>query len=92
MLNNQRIFLELCTHKKCEHYCNTTSNKCYCRSGYLVSEENCEDKNECNLLNPCAPQATCLNSIGSYTCKCPDGYIGNPYSLCFGNVKFYLCV
>ncbi|XP_027439197.1 protein HEG homolog 1 isoform X3 [Zalophus californianus] len=31
------------------------------------------DVNEC-LLNPCPPLATCNNTQGSFTCKCPVGY------------------
>ncbi|KAM9582983.1 protein HEG homolog 1 [Trichechus inunguis] len=31
------------------------------------------DVNEC-VLNPCPPLATCNNTQGSFTCKCPVGY------------------
>lgn len=34
-----------------------------------------DDINEC-LAKPCKNQGTCLNSIGSYTCKCSAKYTG----------------
>lgn len=32
------------------------------------------DVDEC-LNNPCGPNALCKNTIGSYTCHCPDKYL-----------------
>ena len=32
--------------------------------------------NECFNLQPCAPHGACIQMIGSYTCKCFDGYEG----------------
>ena len=33
------------------------------------------DKNEC-LTNPCINNGTCINTDGSYTCICPQGWAG----------------
>ena len=36
------------------------------------------DIDECVLeLDSCHDNATCMNSIGSYTCMCNDGFEGN---------------
>lgn len=35
------------------------------------------DMNECDLANDCDPDAECVNSDGSYTCTCRDGYSGD---------------
>ena len=33
-----------------------------------------KDINECTNLTICADNATCINQIGSYECRCLDGY------------------
>ncbi|KAM5155151.1 protein HEG homolog 1 isoform 1-T1 [Callospermophilus lateralis] len=51
-----------------------TSNgyRCVCSPSW--QGDNCSmDVNEC-LSNPCPPLATCNNTQGSFTCKCPIGY------------------
>ncbi|KAI4323862.1 hypothetical protein L6164_023437 [Bauhinia variegata] len=35
------------------------------------------DINECNVYKPCVEKAICFNEIGSYSCKCPEGFEGN---------------
>lgn len=38
----------------------------------------CVDVNECLAgLDDCATNATCVNTIGSYSCECNEGYAGN---------------
>nr|XP_018672832.1 cartilage intermediate layer protein-like isoform X1 [Ciona intestinalis] len=38
----------------------------------------CDDKNECQQANPpCHQHADCVNEVGSYTCTCRDGFVGN---------------
>ena len=31
---------------------------------------------ECKVRNPCKNGATCVNSVGGYSCKCPANYKG----------------
>ena len=42
------------------------------------------DVNECAVGNPCGVNAICVNTIGSYTCDCVDGYVANG-SMCGKN-------
>lgn len=35
------------------------------------------DKDECAGQSLCHSDATCQNIIGSYTCTCKNGYVGN---------------
>ena len=44
------------------------------------------DEDECALGNhSCHSQATCINTIGSYTCHCDEGFTGNG-TICRGIV------
>ncbi|KAG7223729.1 hypothetical protein INR49_026411 [Caranx melampygus] len=48
-----------------------------CHSGYISdsSTGDCRDINECEEPdNICGEKATCVNSVGSYWCKCDEGY------------------
>lgn len=45
----------------------------------------------CNVRNPCAEHAVCVNINHGSDCKCQDGYHGNGYVGCQqGRVTFYL--
>ena len=44
------------------------------------------DVNECDAGNDCHPNANCANTIGSYTCHCLPGYIGDGI-LCRGETS-----
>lgn len=41
----------------------------------------CDDIDECNS-NICGNSAVCINTIGSYDCRCKEGYAGNPFIMC----------
>ena len=44
---------------------------------------------ECeHRLDNCDEQATCIDTIGSYTCSCNSGWTGNGFS-CEGNSILY---
>ena len=43
-----------------------------------------EDINECNGTNDCDENAQCNNTIGSYSCTCNVGYVGDGLN-CTGN-------
>ena len=34
------------------------------------------DVNECKVRNPCKNGASCVNSVGGYSCQCPGNYKG----------------
>lgn len=55
---------------------------CKCHIGfelkYIGRRYDCVDINECALnTHPCSPHANCLNTRGSFKCKCKQGYRGN---------------
>ncbi|CAH1396121.1 unnamed protein product [Nezara viridula] len=62
------------------------SYSCSCNNGFEKIPDGseigftCEDIDECSITEPCDPSAECVNSIGSFTCYCPDGYVGDGYS------------
>ncbi|RUS91245.1 hypothetical protein EGW08_000957 [Elysia chlorotica] len=58
------------------HYtCDKASGQKVCHPGWEGS--NCEnDIDECSRDSNLCNHGTCVNSLGSYTCLCQDGYIG----------------
>ena len=53
---------------------------CICDSGYEMSTSGeCVDIDEC-LNSPCDTNGICENSLGTFTCKCADGYDGDGYT------------
>ncbi|XP_050530475.1 protein kinase C-binding protein NELL2-like isoform X2 [Daktulosphaira vitifoliae] len=58
-----------------------TTHKCTCAVGYSGSGIECDDINECSSIggqngHHCDANTTiCVNTPGSYTCKCREGYI-----------------
>ena len=48
------------------------------------------DLDECDesSTNSCHPNATCINSIGSFLCSCLDGFTGDGVN-CSGKVQLH---
>ncbi|GMR37973.1 hypothetical protein PMAYCL1PPCAC_08168, partial [Pristionchus mayeri] len=71
---------------------------CECKRGYQRNQtrgtcanakacppQPCTDINECTLkLHDCHKDARCINSPGSFKCKCQDGFYGPGGKECFG--------
>ena len=55
--------------------------RCICANGFKLNAAGtaCEDIDECATPNGnnCDAQATCRNTVGSFTCTCDAGYAGN---------------
>ena len=55
---------------------------CLCSNGYTGKpgiKSGCTDVDECSV-NPCPPGAICNNEAGTFSCQCPSGTIGDPYT------------
>jgi hypothetical protein len=59
------------------HYtCNATTGDIVCLPGWKDTTNKCLTSiNECTN-HKCLHGATCVNGVGSYTCKCADGFFG----------------
>ena len=53
-----------------------TSMECECKKGFMKDGDNCVDINEC-LTNNCMKNSKCINTLGSFDCKCEYGFFGN---------------
>ncbi|CAJ0569491.1 unnamed protein product, partial [Mesorhabditis spiculigera] len=78
--------IKYCANKidKCDRSRLTASYSCKCKAGFqkiIGSKYRCENINECVPQNPCPLHAVtkqpfkCIDSIGSYSCQCSDGYV-----------------
>ena len=55
---------------------------CSCGAGYILSGDSlsCDDANECigqGSGNNCSADASCSNTVGSFTCSCDSGFTGD---------------
>nr|XP_019709483.2 wall-associated receptor kinase 2-like [Elaeis guineensis] len=67
-------------HSECTGSPNGPGYYCSCSAGYEGNPylaNGCQDINECELPKQYPCYGTCLNSLGSYTCNCPEGTHGN---------------
>ncbi|XP_068223771.1 uncharacterized protein [Palaemon carinicauda] len=56
---------------------------CSCPSGFTLKGDICEDIDECaEGKGVCDPNATCKNSIGSYSCSCNEPFKGDGKTSC----------
>ncbi|XP_025082470.1 multiple epidermal growth factor-like domains protein 6 isoform X16 [Pomacea canaliculata] len=61
--------------------CDPVTGNCTCKDGWTGATCD-EDIDEC-LTSPCSgPYAICMNTLGTYTCLCVDGYYLNASNLC----------
>lgn len=67
---------DLCSPDTCEHHCvmGESGYSCRCPHGFKLNE----DQHSCSDIDECQSQACrnhlCVNTHGSYTCVCKDGY------------------
>lgn len=84
-----------CDDVKCgDHsYCkpNGIEAYCVCEEGWTFIPTDisagCVDIDECDAsvgpVGRCGPNARCTNTLGSYSCQCPDGFSGDAFKECF---------
>jgi hypothetical protein len=58
----------------------------FSRQGYEYVKGTCVAVNQCALLNPCGPGATCQDLGGRYSCLCPKGF-GFDDLTCVGELR-----
>ncbi|XP_069503271.1 uromodulin isoform X2 [Ambystoma mexicanum] len=65
----------------CEEYVGV--QECVCKDGFIGDGFNCSDDNECaySWSNNCTT-GYCVNTFGSYTCRCSPGFILDSGNIC----------
>ncbi|KAM5151996.1 uromodulin-like [Mantella aurantiaca] len=73
--------LECDPNAKCEDF--SGRKGCVCKDGYIGDGFTCSDIDECaySWTNNCNEH--CINTEGSFTCGCTEGYTLNPANKCF---------
>ncbi|XP_015205607.2 thrombomodulin-like [Lepisosteus oculatus] len=70
--------MNLCVNSDCEHLCvnHNDSYTCLCEYGFKLEEDGkrCRDIDDCELPGICGHEKVCVNTPGSFECRCPDGY------------------
>ncbi|XP_028839991.1 latent-transforming growth factor beta-binding protein 3 isoform X3 [Denticeps clupeoides] len=67
-----RLMRNICGHGDCIPLGNDFV--CQCHAGFQPHRKSCVDVNECDS-DPCGHnRGTCINTIGSYRCRCLPGY------------------
>ncbi|XP_013419789.1 EGF-like and EMI domain-containing protein 1 [Lingula anatina] len=76
-----------CGNHGCSQVCEVIGGipTCQCMSGYILEEngKTCADLDEC-ALEICGEQARCVNSVGSFSCTCRQGYLMEHDGVCYG--------
>ncbi|RUS74509.1 hypothetical protein EGW08_017740, partial [Elysia chlorotica] len=78
-----------CTNCSCStkgtRFCHPNTGKCLCKTGF--TGPNCFETDKCNDPggnSPCnEPYTYCVNTPGSFSCKCKRGYTRMPSGKCF---------
>ncbi|XP_071791876.1 hyalin-like [Asterias amurensis] len=78
---------------ECTPECNATSmctlsnkgeSECICNEGYTLSDNQCTNKDECKVDQPCHAMADCLDlePPEMFNCSCKEGYFGDGMYSC----------
>ena len=59
-----------------------SDGECACEAGFTLVGDACADVDECADPGTCALNAVCQNVVGSFTCSCPAGFIGDGIDSC----------
>nr|XP_039250733.1 protein eyes shut homolog [Styela clava] len=63
---------------KCDPNSECQNGMCACGVGFIASENECVDIDECVIgWHTCHDDSICTNTIGSFTCECISGYVGD---------------
>ncbi|XP_057703561.1 fibrillin-3 [Corythoichthys intestinalis] len=55
------------------------SHTCTCKRGFIGNGTQCDDIDDCSVVDTCHPQALCTNFIGGFFCSCLQGFEGDGF-------------